>query len=108
MSKDVKECKVCKLGKQSKEFFGKELCYKCEYQRKIAMKPLQKRTTCTICDEILIPPKRTYCSKTCLNAGKYNWYKNNWRSQMNYDTTGSKRRFNRPFFDKVTRPEDTY
>ena len=103
MDLDVKICEFCKLSKPTKDFFGKDRCYKCEYERKKRMKKIPKRTNCKICAAPLTGERRVYCSVDCLNVGKAMHTKECWYRRINYDTRGHRRRFNQAqdFEDKA-------
>jgi hypothetical protein len=61
-------CKICKLERDINDFFGKEICYKCEYKRKL--KDVKNHRYCKICKTKLPVGKWCYCSKECAKEGK--------------------------------------
>lgn len=61
-------CKNCNTERELSDFFGKEICYKCEYKRK--KKEIRKFIKCKVCNGVLPPGRWTYCSRECARIGK--------------------------------------
>jgi endogenous inhibitor of DNA gyrase (YacG/DUF329 family) len=65
-NKEVKMiCPNCKKDVKWEDFYGKDVCYKCMYERKIK----NKKRTCVICREDLPKNRWVYCSKKCGEIG---------------------------------------
>ncbi len=61
-------CHKCKTERAIEDFFGKEICYKCEYKRKKKERKLYRR--CKNCKGVLPPGRWTYCSDECSRIAK--------------------------------------
>jgi hypothetical protein len=64
-------CNKCQKEKDVSDFFEDNLCYKCQYVKKVlssAAKTKIKR--CRVCNKELSPFRRTLCSKECTDERK--------------------------------------
>ena len=63
-------CIQCNVIKDVKDFFGKEICYSCQYKNKISK--LEKKVTkkCLICHTEIRVGIKKYCSVTCSSEAK--------------------------------------
>ena len=69
-------CPQCSIERnKEKDFLGKEICYKCQYQKKLKNPKIKKK--CRICSGSLPKNKWVYCKWECADIGmreqKKNW-----------------------------------
>lgn len=60
------ECPQCKADRDTKDFLGKSICYKCTYREKLKLMPKSKKDrSCVLCNEIVPNNRIIYCSDKC-------------------------------------------
>ncbi len=73
MEYEMVTCPKCGRGQSKRDFFGREVCYKCTYEVKTeadydnGIKRKEKR--CKICGFKILIEKRFYCSQVCADEG---------------------------------------
>lgn len=76
-------CKECKTNRKKKEFYGKIICFKCEYQRKLAIeKTKKKKKFCRICQAELPSQKWVYCGSECSTIGERKQKREYWTMKV--------------------------
>ncbi len=76
-------CPNCNQKREEKDFFGKLICYKCEYERKT--NPELSIPTCKICEKPLPPNRWAYCSPECGIIGEKNMKRDYWVKKVKTD-----------------------
>lgn len=70
------QCPDCKRLTQINDFLKKEVCFRCQYAKKMAQEQLKR---CKHCKKILKNKKRwKYCSLQCAEEGARILKKNYW------------------------------
>ena len=73
-------CSVCKTEHDEKEFYGKKICYKCQYTIKIKIVKAERK--CKMCDKTLDSSHWCYCSPKCAAAGKLKLNREYWTNLL--------------------------
>lgn len=73
-------CPECKEDRNERDFYGKELCYKCIYQYKIKNRIHDKK--CRECGKKVPEPRWIYCSTECGVLGNDKLKKQNWVKRL--------------------------
>lgn len=75
------QCEKCKADRKEEDFFGKVICFKCEYARKMGMKPKKERK-CRICEVLLSSKRWVYCSNECAEIGEMKQKREYWTNKV--------------------------
>jgi hypothetical protein len=75
---ELHTCPTCRISHPKKDFYGKELCYKCIYNQKVKVK--KKENMCVVCGKNKPQGRSKYCSKECslqvdIVRQKSMWYR---------------------------------
>jgi len=63
-------CLVCKIDRNSKDYYKSNICYKCLYIEKTNVTH-KKEKTCKVCCEKLPHGRWVFCSDMCAEKNKY-------------------------------------
>jgi hypothetical protein len=69
-------CPECHIEMLDKDFFGKEVCYRCIY--KVKMQNQENGKFCRICRSKINSSRWVYCSTKCSNIGELKMKKDYW------------------------------
>jgi hypothetical protein len=78
ISEILMKCIECLAEKEEKDFLGKEICYKCQYKKKIGRSSCRGERKCRTCQRLLLEHRWVYCSKQCANIGGVKMKKEYW------------------------------
>ena len=70
-------CPQCGENRVDKDFLGKEICFKCQYQKKMESDE-KKVKTCRICHSPIGLHRWVYCSDKCARKGEKALKKDYW------------------------------
>ena len=76
----TKCCPGCTTDRESKDFYGKDLCYKCIYKQKLGQ--LLNKRQCKICSKCVPKGRWQFCCDICYNISKSDQDKNHWTRKM--------------------------
>ena len=79
----LKKCPKCEREYNERDFYGKEVCYRCSYQRKTEadIHTLQRKR-CRACEKPVEASRTYYCSAECAKKHDDDRKKNAWYKKL--------------------------
>jgi len=76
-------CEQCRKEKPQEDFFKQNICYSCEYKKKLSASPDKKHKTCRNCHKP-IPETRSKRALNCSAFCSLEDKKNYWTRKINF------------------------
>jgi hypothetical protein len=79
-----KICDGCEEMRKESDFINSDLCYRCEYAKKMKVSEINRICKCRECGKNCEEKRWIYCSKECAEIGGAKLKKTHWTAQVPY------------------------
>lgn len=77
-------CKGCGSERTENDFLGQDICFRCQYRKKMDDVEKKKVRKCRECSKIIITQRWVYCSLECACNGKKQLDKDYWEANITF------------------------